>query len=228
MNIAIIGAAKGLGLSLVKQLLTQGHNVAAGILMETPELLSLKEEFSNSLILFNVDITNEKMLKESAITCNNFFNNIDALCITAGVLLDSDRTNPIQECDLHSLRQTFEVNLFGPISAINAFYPYLKEQAKVLVITSEGAKLESCGSWIPAYALSKSAATKTCGIYNQSQKKLQVYAVHPGRMNTDMGRTTAQIEPEETASGLCNILQENIPTSTEHWYIDYQGIPLPL
>lgn len=38
-------------------------------------------------------------------------------------------------------------------------------------------------------------------------ESINVYAVHPGRMNTDMGRTTAQIEPEEAAIGFCNILE---------------------
>ena len=42
-------------------------------------------------------------------------------------------------------------------------------------------------------------------------------------MNTEMGRTTAQIEPEETAASMCRMLQGEIPLQRENWYIDYKG-----
>lgn len=42
-------------------------------------------------------------------------------------------------------------------------------------------------------------------------------------MNTDMGRTTAQIEPEESAAGFCRLMAGETPVSRENWYIDYKG-----
>ena len=53
-------------------------------------------------------------------------------------------------------------------------------------------------------------------------------AVHPGRMNTDMGRTTAQIEPEEAAIGFCNILEGTTHIEKDQWFIDYRGNAMPL
>ena len=59
-------------------------------------------------------------------------------------------------------------------------------------------------------------------------ESINVYAVHPGRMNTDMGRTTAQIEPEEAAIGFCNILEGTTHIEKDQWFIDYRGNAMPL
>jgi NAD(P)-dependent dehydrogenase (short-subunit alcohol dehydrogenase family) len=223
MNAVIIGAAKGLGLRLTKQLLDQGYQVAAGTLSMTAELLALKEKYGNSLLIFEADVTKEGQIEESAKRCHEFMGNIDALCIVAGILVDGDRVKLLHECDLSDLRKTFEVNLFGPITVVKAYYPYLRTGANIFVVTSEGASISNCGSWIPCYGLSKAAATKACGILNQSVPNMNFYAVHPGRMNTDMGRTTAQIEPEESAQGFCRLISGETPISRDHWYIDYNG-----
>ncbi len=58
---------------------------------------------------------------------------------------------------------------------------------------------------------------------------MEVLAVHPGRMNTDMGRTTAQIEPEAAAEGFCDLIEGKIKVNDkDQWFIDYLGKPLPL
>jgi NAD(P)-dependent dehydrogenase (short-subunit alcohol dehydrogenase family) len=223
MNVVVIGAAKGLGLCLTEQLLEKGYTVAAGTINITSELRALKEKHNDSLLIFNADVTIEKQIEKSARICNDFLGKIDAVCIIAGILLDSDRNMLLHECDMADFKKTFEVNLFGPVTVVKYYYPYLKEDANIFIVTSEGVAIENCGSWVPSYALSKAAATKACGIYNQSVQNVNFYAVHPGRMNTDMGRTTAQIEPEESAGGFCRLISGEIPISREHWYIDYKG-----
>lgn len=223
MNIVIIGASKGLGLCLTEKLLTKGYRVAVGTRSLTQELLNLKEIYQETLIIFDADITDEALILEGAKRCNRLFGSIDTICIVAGVLLDGDRNNLLQNCDLNDLRTTFEVNLFGPITVVKSFYPYLIQNANVFIVTSEGAEITNCGSWIPCYSLSKTSATKACGILNQSFESLNFYAVHPGRMNTDMGRSTAQIEPNESADGFCQLISGKTKISRDHWYIDYNG-----
>lgn len=102
-------------------------------------------------------------------------------------------------------------------------FPYIKKGGRIFTVTSEGVGVRSCGTWVPCYALSKAAATKACGILNASVPDVDFYAVHPGRMNTDMGRTTAQIEPEVAAEGFCRLMTGETPVSREKWYIDYNG-----
>ncbi|WMJ87017.1 SDR family NAD(P)-dependent oxidoreductase [Anaerocolumna sp. MB42-C2] len=223
MNTVIIGAAKGLGLCLTEQLLKKGFLVAAGTISQTAGLLALKKKYADSLLIFEADVTDEKQIEEGAGKCSQFLGTIDAVCIVAGVLLNGDRINLLHKCDITELKKTFEINAVGPVTVIKYFYPYLKDGANIFVVTSEGVGIQNCGTWVPCYGLSKTAATKACGILNQSVENVNFYAVHPGRMNTDMGRTTAQIEPEESAEGFLRLISGETPVSRDCWYIDYMG-----
>ena len=53
--------------------------------------------------------------------------------------------------------------------------------------------------------------------------------MHPGRMNTVMGRTTAQIEAWESAKGIFEIVtgERKVPKEAG-WFIDYEGNPMTL
>ena len=221
-KIIVIGASQGLGLALTRSLLEAGCQTAAGVLGDEA-LAPLKEQYPDQLLVFPGDVTDMAQLKAGAAQCEAFMGQADAVCVVAGVLLPKDRVRLLHECDLAELEKTFQVNTFGPIRAAQSFLPVLRPGGQFFVVTSEGVGIKSCGTWVPCYGLSKAAATKVCGILNASYPQADFYAVHPGRMNTEMGRTTAQIEPEETAASMCRILQGEIPLQRESWYIDYKG-----
>jgi len=227
MNFIVIGATQGLGYELTKLLLEKGHSVAAGTVETTPPaaLTALKE--IGNLHIFPADVTNDAQLQAGASACEKFFGGkADALCNVAGVILNGDRTNLIHECDAGELRRTFEVNTIGVILVGKYFYPIIKKGGKLLSVTSEGMDLMSCGTWIPCYSMSKLAATKACGIFNASVQDVDFYAVHPGRMNTEMGRTTAQIEASDSAQGFYGLMTDETPLSRDNWYVDYNGKPM--
>ena len=227
MNFIVIGASQGLGYELVKLLLNEGHMVAAGVVEKEPpaELLALGD--SKKLHIFQADVTQDSHLKAGAAACQKFFDGkADALCNVAGVLLPGDRVNLIHECDPQELRYTFEVNTIGAIMVGKYFYPLINKGGKLLSITSEGVGLSNCGSWVPLYSLSKTAATKASGVFNAAVSDVDFYSVHPGRMNTEMGRTTAQIEPLEAAQGIHKIMTGTTALSRDVWYIDYNGKPM--
>ncbi len=75
---------------------------------------------------------------------------------------------------------------------------------------------------MPVYSLSKIAAGKAAGIIGASvEEKFRVLAIHPGRMDTDMGHESAQIRPEEAAEGIYELATgQRVP---ESWYVDYLG-----
>ena len=227
MNTVVIGAARGLGYCLTKKLLESGYKVAAGVLTKTENLLSLSEKYKENLLIFPADVTNEDQMKIGAATCHDFMGDIQAICISAGVLLDQDRVKLLHECDISELRKSFDVNAVGPVITIKSFYPFLADQANIFTVTSEGTAISSCGTWVPCYALSKTAATKVSGILNASVDNVNFYSVHPGRMNTDMGKTTAQIEPEEAAEGFYKLINGDIQIFRDKWYIDYKGNEMP-
>ena len=227
MNFVVIGATQGLGFELTKLLLEKGHKVAAGTVEPAPPPHVSELGSGGNLLVFPADVTKDEQLAAGAKACEDFFGGrADALCNVAGVLLEGDRTKLLHECDPGELRHTFEVNTIGAVLVAKYFYPVVKKGSKFFSITSESTGLLSCGTWVPCYALSKTAATKVSGILNASIQDVDFYSVHPGRMNTEMGRTTAQIEAIDSARGICKLMSGETPLSRDKWYVDYNGVPM--
>ncbi len=228
MNIIVIGATQGLGLEIVRKFLFENHTVAAGVVdRKTPPALGmLQNQFGSRLMVFQADVTKEEEIRAGADLCLDFFGQADGLCNTAGILLPGDRTNPIHQCDITELRRTFDVNTIGVVIVAKYFYPVIKKGGKLLSVTSEGVGIKNCGTWIPCYALSKTAATKVSGLFNEAVKDIDFYSVHPGRMDTEMGHTTAQITPQESADGFYRLITGMTPLRREEWYINYKGEPM--
>lgn len=228
MKVIIIGATQGLGLELSRKFLAEGHAVAAGVVdrKTPPALEELRGRHGERLMVFRADVTKEDEIREGARLCAGFFREADALCNVAGILLPGDRVKPIHECDVAELRQTFEVNAIGAVIVAKHFHSVIKKGGKLFTVTSEGAGIKNCGTWVPCYALSKAAATKASGMFNLAVKDVDFYSVHPGRMNTEMGRTTARIEPQESAEGFYRLMTDAAPVSRSQWYINYRGEPM--
>jgi len=229
VRFVVIGAKRGLGLALTKKLLVEGHKVVAGVRERgIPESLStFSIRYGDRLLVKPADVTNEEDIKSFAISAAGFLGKVDILCTVAGVSMPEDRAFPLHQCDVSAIRTTFAVNTLGPIIAVKYFYPVMEKGGKVLTITSEGVGVRSAYPGTPAYALSKTAATKVSGVLNASAEDVDFYSVHPGRVISDMN-PNGEITAEESADGIYGITTGIIPVSRKVWYIDYKGNPMEM
>ena len=208
MKIIIIGAGQGLGKVLSKMLRVRGHEVVSGFRNMNSDDWT-KEA---GILGLPMDVTDQEQMKAAAGIVKEQMGEVDAVVDVAGVLLNSDRERNLMEEPLEDVRQHLEVNAIG-----------------VLAVTSEGGSFTCAGSLFPAYGISKTAANKIIQTLRFTVDNVEILAVHPGRMNTVMGRTTAQIEAEEAAEGFCGLLEGSIPVDGEKaWFIDYKGNEMPL
>lgn len=62
----------------------------------------------------------------------------------------------------------------------------------------------------------------------KADKNIRIYMVHPGRLDTIMGKENAQIHPQKSAEGLFDILERKtyIPPMDVP-FINYRGEPMP-
>ena len=65
------------------------------------------------------------------------------------------------------------------------------------------------------------------GIFRNTAQDDTIYAMHPGRMNTEMGRRFAQIEASESAECIYELTTGKRQVSPDaDWFIDYHGDPM--
>lgn len=239
----VTGANRGLGYEMIKEGLKRGHTMLACCRAGTEEkyakdLLQLKEKYQEKLEILSMDVTNMKMVEETSVRVSGKYGNIDFLVNNAGVLYEKMVMpgDAISDLDVEKFRKTLDVNVTGPAIVLKYFIHLLYESADACImnITSEAGHLTSEGYNYLAYSVSKHAANMyTQKIRNylteeKADKHMRIYMIHPGRMDTIMGKENAQIPPSESAVGLYDILERKtkIP-DMEIPFINYKGEPMP-
>lgn len=118
----ITGASKGLGLSLVKQLLAAGNRVAATS-RSLSDLENAVGKHSNFLPLA-VDLKNEVSVKDSIAAVVAAFGAVDVVVNNAGYGL----VGSLEELSDQESRGNFEVNVFGTLNVIRNVMPHMRAQ----------------------------------------------------------------------------------------------------
>jgi NAD(P)-dependent dehydrogenase (short-subunit alcohol dehydrogenase family) len=119
----ITGASKGLGLSLVKRLLSEGYRVAATS-RNLEDLGKAVDNHSDQFLPLAVDIKSEESVQKAIEKTINTFGKIDVVVNNAGYGL----VGGLEELTDQEARDNFEVNVFGSLNVIRKALPYLREQ----------------------------------------------------------------------------------------------------
>jgi NAD(P)-dependent dehydrogenase (short-subunit alcohol dehydrogenase family) len=227
MRVCIVGVNQGLGLVVSKFMAERGHAVYAGHRNKMSAEVKEAAEQWGSYKPVEIDVTRESMVQTAARHIAEDGGKLDAVVVTAGTLPDSDRQLFITDADMNDLRTALEVNTIGSAMMIKYFNNLVADGGMFIVITSEAGSPTNIGAKYPLYSISKAAQNKLTAIFAKTVTNYAVYAIHPGRMNTVMGRNDAQIEPEESAEGIYKIItgEKKIPPENG-WFIDYHGEPM--
>jgi NAD(P)-dependent dehydrogenase (short-subunit alcohol dehydrogenase family) len=226
MNILVIGSGRGLGNVLCETLSKQGHQILAGVRRE--ENTNPGYFHGANISTYLMDVTDESSMRKAAFEIMDKNIKIDVVVHSAGVLPQSDRQNSLLTASIDDLMKTFEINVAGIIMAFRTFYPLMKKGGMYIAMTSEGGSFYYDSDLFPEYSITKTAATRAIQILRCTVKDIDIIALHPGRVNTDMGRTTAQIGPEEAAESICKIIDKRIKIEKKIWFINYKGEKMAL
>lgn len=231
MNILITGANRGLGLSLVKFGLENGHVIFAGVrnidAHKIAQLTELGDQYGDQLSIVQLDVTNEA----SVITATSQVkDSLDVIINNAAILNEREKT--IEDLDLEACKLAFDINTLGPIRVIKHFLPILKngENQSIINISSESGSLTNAYSRDYPYGLSKAALNMLSEKLHVTLKDedIQVLSVHPGWMRTDMGGQQATNDPADTAKAMYDLIERQVQIESEHVFIDYQGKPMSI
>ena len=216
-RIAITGANRGIGLELTRQLSARGDEVIALVRSPSSELQELGVE-----IIAGLDMSADDLSEASRKLGDR---DLDILINNAGIL----RRTGLDDLDLPSIRQQFEVNALGPLKITSALAKHLTSGSKVAHVTSRMGSIEdnSSGSHY-GYRMSK-AAVNMAGAslaHDLKEQGVAVILLHPGYVSTDMTAHKGTVEPEDSAAGLLSRIDAlDLGTSGEFRHMDGTQLP---
>ncbi|TKT89436.1 oxidoreductase [Dyadobacter frigoris] len=177
----ITGASKGLGLSLVKQLLEAGQNVAATS-RNIDELTKSVGSSGASFLPISVDLTNEESVAEALEKANAQFGSIDVIINNAGYGIGGS----IEELTDEETRLSFDVNVFATLNVIRKGLPYLRKQRSGHIINISSIAGIAPGTGWSVYAAAKYAVIGLSEVLADDVKSfgIKVTVVAPGAFRT--------------------------------------------
>jgi NAD(P)-dependent dehydrogenase (short-subunit alcohol dehydrogenase family) len=119
----ITGASKGLGLAFVKELLQQGHQVAATS-RKLDDLVAAVGKDVAGFFPLAADLKTESSVRNAIAATIHHFGRIDVVINNAGYGL----VGSLEELTDQESRDNFTINVFGTLNVIRNVMPYLREQ----------------------------------------------------------------------------------------------------
>ena len=177
----ITGASKGLGLSLVHQLLNAGQYVAATS-RNISELKKAVNNDSGKFLPLTVNLADEQSVEDAIKATVTKFERIDVVINNAGYGIGGS----IEELSDEETRNSFDVNVFGTLNVIRKASPYLRAQrAGHIINIASIAGIAGATGWA-VYAAAKSAVIALSEVSAEDLKEfgVKVTVVAPGAFRT--------------------------------------------
>jgi NAD(P)-dependent dehydrogenase (short-subunit alcohol dehydrogenase family) len=179
----VTGASKGLGLTLVKRLLSEGYKVAA----TSRQVDALREEVSHAggdFLSLQVNLTSNENVAEAVAQIVAKLGTIDVVVNNAGY----GQLGTLEELTDEEARKNFDVNVFGSLNVIRNVMPIfrIKKSGAFFNISSIAGFLGTFPGW-GIYNATKFAVAGFTEALSAETKSLGVTAtiVYPGYFKTN-------------------------------------------
>ncbi|MCX3265434.1 SDR family NAD(P)-dependent oxidoreductase [Pedobacter agri] len=177
----VTGASKGLGLSLVNQLLKAGQSVAATS-RNVNDLIAALNTNSEKFLPLPVDLSDETSVELAINATIAKFGKIDVVINNAGYGIGGS----IEELTNEETRSAFDVNVFGTLNVIRKASPYLRAQRSGHIINIASiAGIVGATGWA-VYSSAKAAVIALSEVLADDVKAfgIKVTVVAPGAFRT--------------------------------------------
>jgi NAD(P)-dependent dehydrogenase (short-subunit alcohol dehydrogenase family) len=177
----VTGASKGLGLSLIKQLLQAGHKVAATSRNIT-ELTNTSGYIGDNFLPLQVDLTDELSVEKAVSKVITTFSRIDAVVNNAGYGIGGS----VEELTDRETRDSFDVNVFGTLNVIRKAVPHLRRQQSGHIINISSIAGITANSGWAVYGAAKYAVIGLSEVLAEDVKSfgIKVTVIAPGAFRT--------------------------------------------
>jgi NAD(P)-dependent dehydrogenase (short-subunit alcohol dehydrogenase family) len=221
-NALILGASRGLGLRLVQQYLARDWAVVGTVRGNRPPALDRKNP---KLEVEQLDVT--KPSEIAALRDKLKDRRFDLLFANAGTT--HENAMPIGQVAAEDFIRVMLTNAFGPMQCVDAFASLVTDQGTIAVMSSGLGSIagNESGGW-ETYRASKAALDMMLRSFavRRPKRGQTVLAIAPGWSRTDMGGSSAPLDPDDSVKGVIKTL-DSFEGSGKHAFVDYQGGRVP-
>uniref|UniRef100_U3JXC2 C-factor n=1 Tax=Ficedula albicollis TaxID=59894 RepID=U3JXC2_FICAL len=209
------------------------------------ELQNLASKHPN-IIIIPLEVANPASIKAAAAKVGEHLggSGLNLLINNAGIL----KVNTLDAETLEDMREIFTTNTIGPLLMGQAFLPLLKKAAQgspgsglscsraaIINLSSQGGSISSLLTWeiaqAPSYRCSKAALNmlSKCQSLAYKEHGILCVALHPGWVQTDMGRSLGLPPPvtlDDSVQGMLKVLS-SISEKETGAFLDWEGKVIP-
>ena len=229
-TVIITGISRGIGLGLAARYLERGDTVAGTVRAANAAVADLQRTYGAKLFVATTDVTDAGALDQAARSVRERFSAADVLVCNAAINPGSaSQTTEVGDLSDEDLSATLNVNVTGVQRTIRAFRPLLVAAggARIAVISSGAGSIAGTagGAMIP-YCVSKAAVNMLTRrlSFLLAGDGIDVFAISPGWVKTDMGGPGAQITVQESTNLIVQRIAEHGPDDPP--FINHTGGPL--
>ncbi|HEX4098165.1 MAG TPA: SDR family oxidoreductase [Caulobacteraceae bacterium] len=225
----VVGASRGIGLGLVKELAGRGWKVIGTRRSASSDkgLEAFAKESGGKVTLESVDIEDPASI--DALVGRLQGQALDLVFVNAGI---SGSHSPAAKMTREEVAQVFMTNSVGPVHIAESLKDQVRDGGVIALMTSGLGSVASdfsfMGGGANLYSASKAALNKmTRGFTNSlGDRKITVLTMSPGWVRTDMGGPDAWIGVDESAKGVIDVVEAKAGTG-EHGFYGHDGKPMP-
>jgi len=190
--IIVTGASNGIGLAAARLLSRQGAKLAP-VARSADKLNEIAKDLPESFP-FKADMTKESDVRQMVRSVQEHFGRIDVLINNAGQGLHG----PMDSTDLQQYRSIMELNLFGPVAAMQAVIPIMRNQGGGLILNVSSGVSKMYLPHLGAYASTKYAlnAVSLTSRQELAADNIRVGIILPGLTATDFGKNALGSRPD--------------------------------
>lgn len=229
MNYALVtGAGSGLGYELTRKHAENGWSVLAMEINVSDVLTELQAKYPDLIHIIQCDIGSTQSVEAAMAEAKKITGHLDRIFNNAGIHRFKDWVT-LDETELDFCQVMFNINAVGPLRIVKAALDMIDGNTVIINTSSEGGSIGNCDGVINyAYSMSKAGMNMGARIMDNwlsKERGTRTIMIHPGRMRTAMRGSHSNIDPDETADGLWEILEHIEDVPLEKKFFDYKGVP---
>jgi short-subunit dehydrogenase len=202
--VIVTGASSGIGLAAAELLTKRGAKVAL-VARSVDRLKNISKRLQGSYPI-RADMTHDDDIIRMVRETKNHFGRIDVLINSAGQGYDA----PVEKINIETYRKIFNLDVVGPLVAMQQVIPIMKEQKKGVIVNISSGTAFMCLPNMSPYSSLKNALVSVSLTAREELKKdnIQVIVVYPYMTDTDFEKNTIkdvaedQSEPEDEREAL--------------------------